>query len=327
MNTSTSDPQVQRKLIEILRIITESDGAIGARIIADKMRERGYQIGERGVRYHLRILDERGLTAREGYSGRVITENGLQELEDGLIGHRVGFIITAIDELVYNTDLDVDTGEGNVIVNMALIDKDDFDDAIEIIAAINETPYSISPYIQVIEEDAIDYRVPKGKVGIATVCSITIDGILAKNGIPVNTKYGGLIQIENGTPTTFSDMLLYSGTTIDPMKIFINRRMTSVLDVLETGNGKLLANMREIPASAKEHAIEVLDKAKGIDIDGLIGIGKPGSPIFKAPVGPGKIGLPIYAGLNCIVAIEESGIDVSVFPISRMANYKNMTRL
>jgi len=27
------------------------------------------------------------------------------------------------------------------------------------------------------------------------------------------------------------------------------------------------------------------------------------------------------------VAMEESGIDVSVFPISRMANYKNMTRL
>ncbi|MCD4798156.1 MAG: DUF128 domain-containing protein, partial [Methanosarcinales archaeon] len=104
-------------------------------------------------------------------------------------------------------------------------------------------------------------------------------------------------------------------------------RMTSVLDVLETGNGKLLANMREIPASAKEHAIEVLDKAKGIDIDGLIGISKPGNPIFKAPVSPGKIGLPIYAGLNCIVAMEESGIDVSVFPISRMANYKNMTRL
>jgi repressor of nif and glnA expression len=327
MNTSTSDPQVQRKLIEILRIINESDGAIGARIIADKIRERGYQIGERGVRYHLRILDERGLTARKGYSGRVITEKGLQELEDGLIGHRVGFIITAIDELVYNTDLDVDTGEGNVIVNIALIDKDDFDDAIEIIAAMNEIPYSISPYIQVIEEGAIDYRVPEGKVGIATVCSITIDGILAKNGIPVNPKYGGLIQIKNGFPIAFSDLLLYSGVTIDPMKIFINRKMTSVLDVFETGNGRLLANVREIPASAKEHAIEVLDKAKGIDIDGLMGIGKPGCPVFNAPVSPGKIGLSIYAGLNCIVAMEESGIDVSVFPISSMANYKNMIRL
>ena len=94
MISSNTDPQIQRKLTEILRIISESEDAIGARIIADKMRERGYKIGERGVRYHLRILDERGLTAREGYSGRVITESGIRELEDGLIGDRVGFIIT-----------------------------------------------------------------------------------------------------------------------------------------------------------------------------------------------------------------------------------------
>lgn len=327
MISSNSDPQVQRKLIEILRIIDENDGAIGARIIADKMRERGYQIGERGVRYHLRILDERGLTAREGYSGRVMTEKGLRELEDGLIGHRVGFIITTIDELVYRTDLDVDTGDGNVIVNMALVDKDDFDEAIDIIAAVNDSPYSISPYIQVFEEDTFDYKVTQGKVGIATVCSITIDGILAKNGIPVNTKYGGLVQMKDGGPTAFSDVVLYSGTTIDPMKIFISRQMTSVLDVLETGNGKLLGNIREVPASARDHAIDVLEKARVIEIDGLIEPGKPGRPVLRVPVSPGKIGLPIYAGINSMVAVEESGIDVSIDPISRVASYKDMTKL
>ena len=327
MISSNSDPQVQRKLSEILRIISESEGAIGARIIADKMRERGYKIGERGVRYHLRILDERGLTAREGYSGRVITESGICEIEDGLIGHRVGFVITAIDELVYNTNIDVNTGEGSVIVNTALIDKDDFDEAIDVITAFSESPYSISPYTKILEEDSLGIKIPQDKVGIATVCSITIDGILARSGIPVNTKYGGLVRVIDEKPVDFSDIILYNGTTIDPMKIFINKGMTSVMEALKTGNGKLLANVREIPVSARDHAIEVLEKAKGIDIDGVIEVGEPGTPVLRAPVNAGKIGVSLYAGINNMVAVEESGIEVSIHPISSIIDFKDMTRM
>ncbi len=52
MTTTTIDSQVQRKLIEILRILFENKDPIGARLIADRMNERGYPIGERGVRYH-----------------------------------------------------------------------------------------------------------------------------------------------------------------------------------------------------------------------------------------------------------------------------------
>ncbi len=327
MISSNNDPQVQRKLTEILRIINESDGAIGARIIADKMRERGYKIGERGVRYHLRILDERGLTAREGYSGRVITKSGIRELEDGLIGHRVGFIITTIDELIYNTSIDVNTGEGNVIVNTALIDKDDFDEAIDIVSALSNSPYSISPYVRILEEDNQDVKIPEGKVGIATVCSITIDGILAHSGIPVNTKYGGLVQMHNDKPAAFSNLILYNGTTIDPMKIFINKGMTSVLDTLNTGNGELLANIREIPVSAREHAVEVLERAREIDIGGIIEIGEPGASVLRAPISAGKIGVSLYAGINSLVAVQESGIDISIHPISTITRFKDMTRL
>ncbi|MCK4937123.1 MAG: DUF128 domain-containing protein [Methanosarcinales archaeon] len=327
MISSNSDPQVQRKLTEILRIISENEGAIGARIIADKMRERGYKIGERGVRYHLRILDERGLTAREGYSGRVITENGIRELEDGLIGHRVGFVITTIDELVYSTNIDVNTGEGSVIVNTALIDKDDFDEAIDVITAFSESPYSISPYIKILEEDSPGIKIPPGKVGIATVCSITIDGILARSGIPVNTKYGGLVRVIDAKPVDFSDLILYNGTTIDPMKIYIDKGMTSVMEALKKGNGKLLANVREIPVSARDYAIEVLEKARVINIDGVIEVGKPDTPVLRAPVNAGKIGVSLYAGINNMVAVEESGIEVSIIPISSIIDFKDMTRI
>ncbi|MCL7412263.1 MAG: NrpR regulatory domain-containing protein [ANME-2 cluster archaeon] len=327
MISTNTDPQVQRKLTEILRIINESDNAIGARIIADKMRERGYKIGERGVRYHLRILDERGLTSREGYSGRIITDNGIRELEDGLIGHRVGFVITTIDELVYNTDIDINTGEGNVIVNTALVDKDDFDEAIDIIASLCNSPYSISPYVRILEEDNQDIKIPEDKVGIATVCSITIDGILAHNGIPVNTKYGGLVQIHDARPACFSDLIMYTGTTIDPMKIFINKRMTSIMETLDTGSGKLLANLREIPVSARDHAIEVLEKARLIDIYGVIEVGQPGPSVLGGPINAGKIGVSLYAGVNSLVAVDERGIDISIHPISTITRFKDMTRL
>lgn len=327
MISTNKDPQVQRKLTEILRIINESDGAIGARIIADKMRERGYKIGERGVRYHLRILDERGLTSREGYSGRVITDNGIRELEDGLIGHRVGFVITTIDELVYNTNIDVHTGEGNVIVNTALVDKDDFDEAIDIIAALCNSPYSISPYVRILEEDSQDFKIPEDKVGIATVCSITIDGILAHSGIPVNTKYGGLVQVHDARPVGFSDLIMYNGTTIDPMKIFINKRMTSIMETLDTGSGKLLANLREIPVSSRDHAIEVLEKAREIDIYGIIEVGQPDTSVLGGPISPGKIGVSLYAGVNSLVAVDESGIDISIHPISTITRFRDMTRL
>lgn len=327
MISSNSDPQVQRKLVEILRIIKESDGAVGARIIADKIKERGYRIGERGVRYHLRILDERGLTARDGYSGRVITEKGLQELEDSLIGQRVGFVITTIEELIYKADIDVDTGEGDVVVNSALIDKDDFDEAIEIVTAVCNSPYSISPYIRILEEGNPEYKVPPGKVRIDSVCSITIDGILLKKGIPSSPKYGGLITMIDGEPIAFSDLLLYSGTTIDPMKIFMNRRMTSVLEALEKDSGMLLANIREIPFSALDYALDVLEKAKKININGLIQMGEPDSPVLGAPVSSGKIGVPLYAGINCLVAVEEKGIDIAIQPISSITRLKSMTRL
>ncbi len=185
----------------------------------------------------------------------------------------------------------------------------------------------MSPYVRILEENDPEFRVPEGKVGIATVCSITIDGILVRNGIPVSPRYGGLIKMMKGAPTAFSDLVLYSGTTIDPMRIFIDRKMTSILDTYETGNGKLLANIREIPASAYDHAVEVLNKAMEIDIDCLIKISEPGTPVLKAPVTPGKIGLPVYAGINSMAAVEESGIDITIQPISTITDYKKMTRL
>ncbi len=329
MNTTTIDSMVQRKLNEILRILHENQEPIGARLIADKMNERGYPIGERGVRYHLRILDERGLTKRQGYDGRIITERGTRELENALVGDRMGFIITRIEKLIYDTSFDLNTGQGNVIINTSIIDKKDIDRTLDIMEHAINDGYSFSPYIKIMDEgtSSSDINIQEGKIGIATMCSITIDGILLKNGIPVTPKYGGLLDVKKRKPTGFEEIIVYSGTSIDPMRIFISKKMTRVLDAVDTGSGRLLANLREIPMSSVIKAQEVLKSAMSMKIVEITKIGEPGHSVLDAPVDSGKVGVVVYAGTNIMAAVEESGINVTTFPISTIMDFKELKTL
>ncbi|MDP2846119.1 MAG: NrpR regulatory domain-containing protein [Candidatus Methanoperedens sp.] len=329
MTTTTIDSQVQRKLIEIIRILHENKEPIGARLIADKMNERGYAIGERGVRYHLRILDERGLTKRQGYDGRVITEQGINELNSALVGDRVGFIINRIEKLIYDTTFDLKTGEGTVIINTSIIDKNDIDKTMEILRHVIYNGYSISPYIKLIDEGMVtpDIEIPDGKLGLATMCSITVDGILLNNGIPVTPKYGGILEIKNRKPVHFEELIEYNGTSIDPMRIFMAKKMTGVLPAVDTGSGKLLANLREIPVSAVSEAEKILATVMDTRIGGIVEIGEPGKSVLNAPVVTGKVGVVVYAGTNAMAAVEESGIDVTTYPISTIMDFKELKKL
>jgi len=329
MNTTTIDSMVQRKLIEILRILYEKQEPIGARLIADKMNERGYPIGERGVRYHLRILDERGLTQRQGYDGRTITEHGTKELKNALVGDRMGFIITRIEKLIYETTFDLKTKQGNVIINTSIIDNKDLDETVEIMRHVINEGYSFSPYIKIMDEGTsfLDHKIPEGKIGIATMCSITIDGILLKNGIPVTPKYGGLLNVKKRQPTGFEEIIDYNGTSIDPMKIFISKKMTQVLDAVETGSGMLLANLREIPESSVMEAENILKSAMSMGIADITQVGESGKWVLNAPVDPGKVGVVVYAGTNIMAAVEESGINVDTYPISTIIDFKDLKKL
>ena len=64
MGFETQD--VERKVISILRILRDSDRPLGSRIIARLLKDCGVELGERAVRYHLKLMDERGLTQLVG---------------------------------------------------------------------------------------------------------------------------------------------------------------------------------------------------------------------------------------------------------------------
>ncbi|RLG28629.1 NrpR transcriptional repressor [Methanosarcinales archaeon] len=324
MPTTTTDSHVQRKLVEILRIIKDSSSAIGAKLIADRLNERGYQIGERGVRYHLRILDERGLTRKQGYEGRLLTPAGLRELEHALVSDRLGFVIITIEKMIYSTTFDQNTRKGTIVVNSSIIDLDHFDPVIDIIEEANNSGYTVSPYIGLIEESTPEVRIPPGKIGIATICTITIDGILLKNGIPVNTKYGGLIEIKDRKPHKFTDLIAYRATTIDPMKIFLSRKMTSITQAIQNGNGKVLASIREIPLSAEKHVEEILKTTEKAGIGGLI---QNHEETLPHQTTPNRATIPIYAGINAVGAVEEKGIPITNHPVSQLMKFEEMKRI
>src|SRR5665648_31137 len=325
----SEDPQIRRKLIEILRIIRDHDGAVGARVISDTLNERGYRIGERGVRYHLRILDERGFTKKEGYAGRNITEMGLAELNEALVGDRIGFITTHIEELIYEMDFNLKNKEGHVIVNTSLIDKRDFEDALQIIELVTESGLNLGPYIAIEDEDISDSDSEEltGNVVIHTMCSITLDGILLQYGIPSSPKYGGIIEIKDYEPMGFVDLVSYKGTTVDPMKLFMAKKATSVFDCMEHGNGKILGNVRELPASAIPDAEKVLDLMLDSGFAGLVNVSDVSQPALNAPIATGRAGIAISAGINSMAAVLESGIDVTNYPISALRKFSDMKKI
>jgi len=319
----------QRRLIEILRVIDEGEKPIGARSISDLLSSRGYELGERAVRYNLKILDELGFTKREGYNGRILTPLGIKELEDALVGDRIGFVNTRIEEYVYKTTFDPEGMRGDVVANISLLDKKDYEKAAEIIGNVFDAGYNISRRILLIEEaeGIASMEIPKGCLGIATICSITLDGLLLRSGIPVNTSFAGVVEIKEHVPVEFTELIAYAGSSLDPMKVFIARKMTRITDAVGIGAGRVLANVREVPIAAADLAKSLLKRSKMAGIDGLIGMSEMGQPNLGCPAGQGKISIALYAGINGPVAAEESGIRVKNIPISMLLDYGKMRDL
>ena len=319
----------QRRLIEILRVIESAGLPVGARAISDSLRNRGYDLGERAVRYNLQILDELGFTKKRGYSGRVITPLGSRELTDALVDDRIGFVNTRIEEYMFKTSFDPLTGRGDVVANTSIIDKANAEEVFEILDRAFEAGYTVSQRVLIVDEgdNISSHVIPAGSLGVATVCSITLDGMLLKKGIPVLTSFAGLAEVREKQPVEFIDLIAYAGSSLDPMKVFMGRRVSSAANAIFEGTGRVLANVREVPVAAAEPACELLEDFQEAGFGGLIKIGGPAEPILGCPVASGKIGIAFYAGVNGVVAAGELGAKIETTPISMLVDYSRMSLL
>lgn len=319
--------EVERKIAAILEILSDSEEPLGGRIISRRLKEKGIDLGERAVRYHLKIMDERGLTRSVGQrDGRSITQPGLEELGSALVCDKVGFVTGKIELLAYLTTFDIDSRKGCIPIDVSLFDKEEFTQALKAMRAIFRAGLCVSDLVAVASEGGKlgEIVVPRGKMGFATVSCIVISGLLLKAGIPIDSRFGGLIQIKNYEPCRFVDLIEYHGSTIDPLEIFIASKMTSVTEVAKKGEGKVLASFHEIPMLSKPAAERVLEKLKAVNLCHLSVIGKSTEPVCEIPVNLNKIGLILFSGLNPPAGAVEEGIDVTTKAMSGLIDIGNL---
>jgi repressor of nif and glnA expression len=101
---ATSDSE--KKVISILKVLSESSNPMGSITIARELNKRGVFLSERAVRYYLKIADERGYTEPMGRDGRVITTLGLGELRVALAPDQISFILEKLELLSFRTTFD-----------------------------------------------------------------------------------------------------------------------------------------------------------------------------------------------------------------------------
>jgi HTH-type transcriptional regulator, global nitrogen regulator NrpRI len=318
--------EVDRKLRSILRVLSERNEPVGARVIAQGLRLHGIELSERAVRNHLQILDERGLTICKGEPGRIITDEGRLELEKSVVSDKLGFVNAKIEGLAYGTSLNLKSGRGKIITNISLIPAKRFTESLDVMRCVFRAGYCMSDLVATAREGERlgEFETPAGMVAVATVCSVTLNGVLLRQGIPVTSRYGGLLEVRERQPYRFTELVGYHESTLDPAEIFIASKMTSINTASAEGTGTILASLREVPAVCLPELERILDQYAKRGLKGVLAIGKPGQPLLGVPVGVERVGLAVVGGLTPVAALEEVGVSTVNKAMSGLADLSDL---
>jgi hypothetical protein len=304
------EEKTKKNVMAILRALKGREKPIGATRIGREIQAYGINLRQRTVRYYLAWADRNGFTRRFGKRGRMITPAGLKEVSDSFVLEKVGLVVGRIDDLSYRMTFSLNRLGGKIVLNLSTVKKEDAEGAMDRIVSVFEAGLGMGRFVAIGEEGQQlgDSVVPEGRTAIGTVCNVTINGVFLKEGIPVTSRFGGLLQLREGRPARFTQLINYDGTTLDPLEIFIKGGMTSVAEVARTGNGIIGAGFREIPSSALHRAERLHRKLEEIGLGAIMVIGKPSQPLLDIPVSEGRTGMIVRAGLNPLAACQEEGI-------------------
>ena len=318
--------KTEKKRLAILRILQEAGKPIGSTKIMENLQAMGQEVSERTVRYYLLGMDKRGLTKNLGKRGRQITDLGIKELDTARIIDKVGFLSAKIDQITFRMKFDLSRATGTVVVNISIISIDQMKRCLPLITRVYKAGYSMGNLIGLFKpgEKVGDYIIPENSVGIGTVCSITLNGVLLAHGIPTKSRFGGLLELKDKKPVRFAEIITYEGTSLDPLEVFIRSGMTDYLGATSTGNGRIGVGFREIPMDSRDYVIELAKKLERVGLCGFLTIGWPSQPLLEIPVSTGSVGVIVIGGLNPAAILEESNIKIKSRALAGLVEYEKL---
>ncbi|HPU07983.1 MAG TPA: NrpR regulatory domain-containing protein [Thermogutta sp.] len=301
-----------RHRLEILNVLRKTNRPLTSSQIAEQLASAGYILSERSIRLYLNELDAEGLTISAGHRGHLISDQGLAELRVAQTIQRVGYLSARIDEMTYKMTFDLERRTGTVVVNTSIINPHDLAQCLDSVCQVFYKGYAMGTRLAILEpgQRMGEVEIPPGRIGFCTVCSMTVNSVFLKHGIPTTSRFGGLLEVRNGQPTRFVEIIHYDGTSIDPLEIFIRGRMTDYRGAISTGNGLIGASFREIPEDARDVAQRLSNEMARIGLGSVLAIGLPAQPLLGIPVTPGRVGVINVAGLNPVAILEEIGYHV-----------------
>ena len=320
---------IKRKTVAILKILHDSHEPLGGRVIARQLSDIGIDLGERAVRYHLKIMDAQGFTRCDGRrEGRLITPKGIEERNSALVTDRVGSMAARIEQLAYRTSFNLKKRAGEIPINTSLLNKDRLSPAINAMKGAFQAGICVSDLVTVaLEGEELGGQiVPLGMVGLATVSSVAIGSAILKAGIPLDAMSGGILKIRERRPVRFVELIGYAGCSLNPAEILIAGRMTSVGSAARDGEGDIVANIVEIPVVCRPAVTAILDELSDAGFKGLIDVGKANEPLYEVPVGANKFGIVLQSGLNPVAAAVEANIEIKNRATSGLMDYKRLVK-
>ena len=291
----------QKKRLAILDVLSLSGQVLSSTRITELLIGQGMDISERSVRIYLGELDKEGLTENHGRRGRLITEKGKHEADASRVLEGIGLLSGKIDAMAYRMDFDPALRRGSVVVNVSIIPIEGFTaERRRLIEKVFIKGYSMGTLLAMFApgESCGGSTVPDGHVGIGTVCSITLNGVLLRRGVPTTSRFGGLIELRNGGPARFADIIHYDGTSIDPLVVFIRSGMADYI-----GSSKQLETL---------------------GLGSLLRLGNPGQSLYGVAVGPQRVGAIIIGGLNPMSIFEETGLRIRSSALSGLVEFNNL---
>ncbi len=315
-----------RNRLAILELLNVSTGPVSSARIAESLVDSGYDVSERTVRAYLQQMDEDGLTRCIGRSGRVITQEGRSEVGASRILERVGFVSARIDRLTFQMSFDLIRRVGTVVSNLTIVNPQDLRDCLGDITEVFDKGYAMGTQVALFGpgESIGETTVPPTKVGLCTVCSVTLNGVLLKHGVPVRSPFSGLLELHEGEAIRFAELVSYEGTSLDPLAMFIRGGMTDYLGAIRTGTGRIGAGFREIPAESREMVAGLAAKLETVGMGAFMSIGCPGQMLLNLPVREGCCGMVLIGGLNPVSIMVERGYRVNPVALAGLVEFHRL---